>query len=79
MDSGNGSTRKGYDKTVSLYVRIPPELKFLLMRYHSVRKLPSFSYAVQSLLETHPELARLAAELYTESQVRAGLTESSDR
>ena len=77
MDSGNGSPGRNGDRTtVVLYARLPAELKYLVSRYQSVKKVPSFSYTVQRLLETHPEIAQLAAELYTESQVRAGQTES---
>lgn len=77
MDSGDGSPgRDVHGTSVVMYARIPAELKYLVNRYRSARKMPSYNYAIQHLLESHPEIAELAAELYTESQVRAGQTES---
>lgn len=53
--------------TATMYARVPSELKYLIVKYQQHQKLMSFSNAVQRLLETHPDLARLAAELYNAS------------
>jgi hypothetical protein len=70
VDSGNGTVdpvkRSWVDTTVPMYVRVPGELKFLLHSYQSAMRMRSFNEAVCRLLETHPELARHAASLYTD-------------
>lgn len=71
MDRGNGSTgRKEYKPggSVTLYARLPAELKYLVVCLQNASKFPSFNYTIQHLLETHPDIARMAAELYTEAQ-----------
>jgi hypothetical protein len=58
-----------------LYVnaKVPSELKFLINYYKSVAGLPSFNWAIRQLLETHPALARLAAELVQSGKDGDGL------
>jgi hypothetical protein len=80
MDSGNGPVKPGEYRqhtppgpgwsVLNINTKVPVELKFLVNYYKNARKLPTFSYAVRQLLETHPELARIAAELYTNSKVK---------
>lgn len=53
-------------------VKVPSELKYLVNYYKVVAGLPSFNWAVRQLLETHPALAKLAAELYTNSKAPDG-------
>lgn len=53
-----------------MYARVPAELKYLVTCYQNAGKMPSFNYAVQRLLETHPAIAQLAADLYNEAQAR---------
>lgn len=72
MDGGNGSVIN----RVQMYARVPPELKYLVTCYQNANRLPSFNIAVQRLLETHPALAQLAAELYTASKITDGLDTS---
>jgi hypothetical protein len=55
-----------------LETSVPVELKFLINFYKSRNRMPSFSWAVRALLETHPDLAKLAAELYTDRQTDQG-------
>lgn len=75
MDSGDRPVsqafRPGY---VQLYVntKVPAELKWLVNYYKVTTKLPSFNWTVRHLLETHPALAKLAAELYTDSKTPDG-------
>lgn len=68
MASGNGTVER-----VQMYARVPGELKYLIICYQSANRLPSFSLAVQRLLETHPGLAALAASLYTERKTQDGM------
>lgn len=64
MDGRNRTVGEKYRPgMVSMSVRVPGELKYLVICYKSAMKMPSFNYAVQVLLETHPALAKLAAEL----------------
>lgn len=79
MDSGDrpvGQERlrefkPGY---VQLYVntKVPAELKWLVNYYKVTTKLPSFNWTIRHLLETHPALAKLAAELYTDNKTPDG-------
>lgn len=73
MDSGNGAVKYRPGFTI-LYVnaKVPAELKYLINYYKSVAGLPSFNWAVRQLLETHPALAKLAAELYHDSKTPDG-------
>jgi hypothetical protein len=48
---------------MTVNARVPGELKFLIQCYKNAAGLPSFNWAVRQLLETHPALAKLAAEL----------------
>lgn len=53
------------DGFVTLYARsIPAELKYLVTCYQSDRRLQSFNLAIRMLLETHPDLQKLAADMY---------------
>jgi hypothetical protein len=71
---------EGIDKTVrpprpgftilSLNTPVPSELKYLIVYYKNLTKMPSFSYTVRHLLETHPALAELAATLYTTARAK---------
>lgn len=65
MGGGNGSVN---DMRVSMHARIPAELKYLVTCYQNATRLATFNYAVQRLLETHPDLQRLAAEMYNGRQ-----------
>lgn len=49
-----------------IHATVPSELKFLIVTYMHRRRFQTFNMAFRDLLERHPELARLAAELYTE-------------
>ena len=75
MDSRDGPV-KGHVKRVDLYATVPGELKYLVKTWQITQRLPSFSLALQRLLETHPDLAKLAAELYTRSRITGGLDET---
>lgn len=74
MDSRNGPVGPYRPGLVILYVnaKVPAELKYLINYYKSVAGLPSFNWAVRQLLETHPALAKLAADLYTASNDTKG-------
>lgn len=78
MDSGNGPVKEYRPGWAVLYVnaRVPSELKYLINYYKNVAKLPSFNWAVRQLLETHPALAKLASELYTQGKITDGLDPS---
>lgn len=65
MDGGNGSVDSG--STVPMFARVPAELKFLVKSWQSANRMRSFNEALSRLLETHPDLARHAASLYTDS------------
>lgn len=73
MDSGDRPVtyRPGW---TNLYVnaRVPSELKYLVTYYNRVAKHPSFAYTIRILLETHPTLAQMAAELYNDSKASNG-------
>jgi len=72
MASGNGAVIA----RVPMFARVPGELKYLVTCYQNANRLPSFNIAVQRLLETHPALAQLAAELYTNGKITDGLDTS---
>lgn len=58
--------REGYRPgmvKMAVNVTVPGELKFLINCYKNVAGLPSFNWAVRQLLETHPALGKLAAEM----------------
>lgn len=46
---------------------LPRELKLMAERYQSNRNLPSLNQAIIELLETHPAIAQLIAEVYSVS------------
>lgn len=75
MASGNRTVEEYKPGWVTLYVnaKVPAELKFLINYYKSVAGLPSFNWAIRQLLETHPALAKLAADLYNEHKTTDGL------
>ena len=68
MGSGNGSTgsakKTGTEQKVVLFAMIPKELKFLVDQYKITSRSISMAEALRRLLETHPELTRLANILY---------------
>lgn len=67
MGSGNGSTgstAKASEQKVVLFAMIPKELKFLVDQYKITSRSISMAEAIRRLLETHPELTRLANILY---------------
>lgn len=64
MGSGNGSTGSTAPKVV-LFVMIPKELKGLLDLYKITSRSISMAEVVRRLMETHPELTKLADTLYT--------------
>lgn len=55
------------DKVV-LFATVPRELKFLVILYQRASRMQSFSEAMRRLLETHPELTKVADRLYTHSE-----------
>ena len=57
----------GRDGPVVLYIRLPSGLKMLAMRYQNKRELPTINKAVIELLETHPEIRRMEAEVLDEA------------
>jgi hypothetical protein len=65
MASGNRTPgpRAEYE-TVNTYIKLPRELDFLCSAYAKHMRLTSRSQAIQRLLETHPELVKLANTLY---------------
>ena len=71
MDSGDrivtGLPVPGWS-VLSINTKVPVELKYLINYYKTVKRIPSFALAVRQLLETHPGLAEIAAELYTKAR-----------
>lgn len=64
MDGGNGSV-----KTANwLLSKMPEPLRDICEAYRRDRCLPSFSYAVKELIETHPEIAKRINAMYDEQQ-----------
>lgn len=47
-----------------LVSNMPEPLHDIVELYQNNRHLPSFSYAIKELLETHPELTRLMNAVY---------------
>lgn len=45
-------------------VYLPTALVLVARKWQNARCLPSFSLAVQQLLESHPDIDRMARELY---------------
>jgi hypothetical protein len=80
MDGGNRAVKEEQYRPgmVQLYVnvRVPGELKYMIQCYKSVAGLPSFNWAVRQLLETHPAIGRLAAEMI-QSSIGDGLDTST--
>jgi len=60
VDGGNGVVSRNW-----LLSRMPEPLADIVKIYQEDRQLPSFSYAIKELLETHPEIARRVNTLYT--------------
>src|SRR5579871_6131825 len=58
---------RGNWPVVALGVRVPHELFLLLKRYQNDRRMSSINSAVIELLETHPAVARMVADLYAEA------------
>lgn len=54
-------SRNGF---VIVPIRIPVELRYLIERYQNDMKIISLSGTIRGLLETHPEIDRLALEVY---------------
>lgn len=50
--------------TVIIQTRVPKELQFLIDLYANRKRCVSTSEAIRRLLESHPELTKLAYELY---------------
>jgi hypothetical protein len=59
---GNGTVEA---ENVLVHAYIPVELKYMIQRYQNIRKLPTFSAAFRELIETHPSIAQVLAQLYT--------------
>jgi hypothetical protein len=78
MDGGNRAVKEEQYRPgmVHMNLIVPAELKYLVIHYKNTTKMPSFNYAVRQLLETHPVLARLAAEL-VQSSIGDGLDTST--
>ena len=55
MDSG--------DRALT-HLNLPTELIFLLEKYQNSRRMVSRTAAIRELIETHPAIAKLAAEVY---------------
>jgi hypothetical protein len=53
------------DRTV-IFARVPRELIMLAKCYQNTSRIPTFSGTIQRLLETHPELVKLAELLYAD-------------
>lgn len=53
----------GRDRIVITNLRLPSGMKMVVERYQNRRNLPSFNRAVIELLETHPEIQKMVAEL----------------
>ena len=68
MASGDGSPGSpGQDgRKVALFLMLPIELRYLLDLYKINRRMQSTNEAMRRLLETHPDLTRLAEVLYNE-------------
>lgn len=68
MDSGDGGTSgasaEESGRKVACFYMLPVELKFLLDLYRINRRMQSSTEAMRRLLETHPDLTRLADMLY---------------
>ena len=78
MDSRDRAVEPPY-RLVTVYARgIPAELKYLISRYQQRKRLASFSLAVRNLLETHPDLAAIAAELYAKNMSPDGSDNPQD-
>ena len=79
MDRGNGTVRESpkpgswNNTTVTIYCRVPGELKFLVHSWQNACRLPTFNAAIQRLLETHPDLAKHAASLYNSKKEEGGV------
>jgi hypothetical protein len=56
MDRGN---------RVVIYASVPAELKHLAILYQIHRRKQSFAEALIELLETHPEIDKIARHLYS--------------
>lgn len=69
MDSGDGSSGSEVGgRKVACFYMLPVELKFLLDLYRINRRMQSSTEALRRLLETHPDLTRLADMLYNEEK-----------
>lgn len=78
-DGGPGDGRKPHRPGLAtITARVPSELKYLVICYRNASKMPSFNYALQRLLETHPAIAQLAAELYTEAERVTGRSSENE-
>lgn len=77
MDGGNGIVEESTPEKepawkstlVTIYARVPGELKYLIHSYQSACRMTSFNEAIRRLLESHPDLARHAAMLYNQNGI----------
>jgi hypothetical protein len=58
------------DRTVT-YLRLPPELLYLVACYQNDRRFAALNQAVQELLETHPRIAQIAERVYDEGKAKS--------
>lgn len=67
MASRDGSSGNPGAGKVTLFVNIPPELRFLVDQYRIDMRMPTLSEAIRRLLESHPALTETAERLYNRS------------
>lgn len=69
---GERGHANGNSITQAVTVRLPPELIFLIETHQNACRMRSFSYALQSIVETHPAIVESAARLYAALDASSG-------
>lgn len=85
MDSGNGSVERTNQHVppapgwayLNINYKVPVELKYLISYLQKIKHYPSFAWTVRYLLETHPVLAELAADLIQSGKTKEPVTGDS--
>jgi hypothetical protein len=66
MDRGDGRPGVPLENSTVTHIRLPDELIYVLRKYQISIRSVSLAETVRRLLESHPELTKHAARLYSE-------------
>lgn len=67
MDSGNGSSGPVALGKINFHLYLPAELVYVISEYKRLTRQDTMTATLRHLLETHPDLTRVAEGLYTDT------------